>query len=87
MWSPSCILEQSRFQPRHRLQDLSDADRIATVLFIGIAILWVPIANAPSRSLQGDAYMEIVVALVCCVWPPSQFESRRHGRMARQTVS
>ena len=45
MWSPSCILEQSRFQPAI-LQDQSVADCVRHCAFIGVAILWVPIASA-----------------------------------------
>ena len=36
------------FSTRHGLQGQSVADASATVRFIGVAILWVPIANAPS---------------------------------------
>ena len=49
MWSPSCILEQSRFQPAIVCKTRVLLIASATVRFIGVAILWVPIANAPAR--------------------------------------
>jgi len=52
MWSPSCILEQSRFQPAIvcKIRVLLIAS--ATVRFIGVAILWVPTASAPTGFVQ-----------------------------------
>jgi hypothetical protein len=44
--SPSCILEQSRFRPAIVCKTRVLLIASATVRFIGIAILWVPIANA-----------------------------------------
>jgi hypothetical protein len=46
MWSPSCILEQRGFQPAIVCKTRVLLIASATVRFIGIAILWVPIANA-----------------------------------------
>src|SRR6267142_2486443 len=48
MWSPSCILEQSRFQPAIVCKTRVLLIASATVRFIGVAILWVPIASAPA---------------------------------------
>jgi hypothetical protein len=52
MWSPSCILEQSRFQPAIVRKTRVLLITSATVRFIGVAILWVPIANAPAGFVQ-----------------------------------
>jgi hypothetical protein len=52
MWSPSCILEQSRFQPAIVCKTRVLLIASATVRFIGVAILWVPIANAPAGFVQ-----------------------------------
>src|SRR6266566_6141280 len=46
MWSPSCILEQSRFQPAIVCKTRVLLIASTTVRFIGVAILWVPIASA-----------------------------------------
>src|SRR6266481_6594080 len=52
MWSPSCILEQWRFQPAVVRKTRVLLSASATVRFIGVAILWVPIANAPAGFVQ-----------------------------------
>ena len=52
MWSPSCILEQWRFQPAVVRKTRVLLIASATVRFIGVAILWVPIANAPAGFVQ-----------------------------------
>src|SRR5712671_2990326 len=46
MWSPACILEQSRFQPAIVCKTRVLLIASTTVRFIGVAILWVPIASA-----------------------------------------
>ena len=40
------------FSTRHGLQGQSVADASATVRFIGVAILWVPIGSAPAGFVQ-----------------------------------
>jgi len=45
MWSPSCILEQSRFQPAIVCKTRVLLIASATVRFIGVAILRVPFGH------------------------------------------
>jgi len=54
MWSPSCILEQRGFQPAIVCKTRVLLIASTTVRFIGVAILWVPIARArPPGSFNG----------------------------------
>jgi hypothetical protein len=46
MWPPSCILEQSRFQPAIVCKTRVLLIASATARFIGVAILRVPTASA-----------------------------------------
>jgi hypothetical protein len=55
----------------------------ATVRFAGVALLLGFTSRFPSPGVPAGSFVLPKVG----VWPPSQFESRRHGRMARQTVS
>ena len=50
--APSCILEQSRFQPAIVCKTRVLLIASATVRFIGVAILWVPTASAPAGFVQ-----------------------------------
>ena len=52
MWSASCILKQRGFQPAIVCKTRVLLIASATVRFIGVAILWVPIANAPAGFVQ-----------------------------------
>jgi hypothetical protein len=52
MWTPSCILEQSRFPPAIVWKTRVLLIASATVRFIGVAILRIPIANAPAGFVQ-----------------------------------
>jgi hypothetical protein len=57
MWSPSCILEQRGFQPAIVCKTRVLLIASTTVRFIGVAILWVPIASARvvrSTVLRGE---------------------------------
>ncbi len=50
MWSPSCILEQSRFQPAIVCKTRVLLIASATVRFIGVAILWGRTAFADTHA-------------------------------------
>src|SRR5712672_2503104 len=70
MWSPSCILEQRGFQPAIVCKTRVLLIASATVRFIGVAILWVPIASAPAgygpegvEPLQLQSHQRVLLAL------------------------